>query len=515
MMIRRVVALVLWGLALLSLPFVQAHGQGARPEIRVRLQFSPPQNLDPVYNTRAADYYVEWNIFEHLVRWKPGGTELEPDLAERWEVSPDGRVWTFVLRKGVQFHKGYGELTADDVKFSFDRFQDKTVATPNAGDWANVQKIEAPDRSTVRITLANPSAVFLASPIASRPAMIVSRKAVLEKGRGFARDPIGTGPFVFQQWTSADEIVVAANDQYWRGRPTVARITFVPIAEEAVAVAALERGEIQAMWTRGSAEAIRLLRSNRNVTVDIVPRPGSNRYLLVNPDYPPLRDVRVRRALAYAVDKAQIASASGGTMTPLDHILPNLPWLRDAARAGKFPVYRHDPGLARKLLAEAGQHPLKVTLTFTLRSPDPVLAQIVGEQFRRVGIDVALEGLEHRAWSARLQANQFQLSLLGLGRGPDPDEIARDLLSTASFPPGDNHFKYDRADGLLDAGARERDPQRRHQIYIALLKQVMADLPYIPLENDTLVAAWRAPIKRMVTGIDNDFDAFTIETTRP
>src|SRR5579884_3062424 len=137
MMIRRVVALVLWGLALLSLPFVQAHGQGARPEIRVRR-----------------------------------------------EVSPDGRVWTFVLRKGVQFHKGYGELTADDVKFSFDRFQDKTVATPNAGDWANVQKIEAPDRSTVRITLRDPSAVFVATPIASRPAMIVSRKAVLEKGKG-------------------------------------------------------------------------------------------------------------------------------------------------------------------------------------------------------------------------------------------------------------------------------------------------------------------------------------------
>ncbi len=202
-------------------------------------------------------------------------------------------------------------------------------------------------------------------------------------------------------------------------------------------------------------------------------------------------------------------------MTPADQVLPNLPWLRDAARAGKFPTYPYAPDRAKKLLAEAGQHPLKVTLTFPLRSPDPVLAQIVGEQFRRVGIDVALEGLEPRAWTARLLAAQFQLTLLGVGRGPDPDEIARDLLSTASFPPGINSARYDRADGLIDAGARERDPQRRHQIYIALLKQVMADLPYIPLVNDTLVAAWRAPIKRMVTGIDNDFDAFTIETTRP
>lgn len=512
-MVKRVAALMLSGAMLWLGASGSAGAQSTRPEIRVRLQFSPPGSLDPVNNTRAADYFVYWNIFDHLVRWKPGSTDLEPDLAERWDISQDGRVWTFFLRKGVQFHKGYGELTSEDVKFTFDRFQDKALASPNAGDWANVEKIETPDRYTVRITLRDPSATFLADPIASHPESIVSKKAVVEKGKDFGRDPIGTGPFVFQQWSSADEVTVVANDQYWRGRPAVAKITFVPIAEEEVAVAALERGEIQAMWTRGSAEAIQVLRANHDLTVAVAPRPGSNRYLVPNPAYAPFKDVRVRQALAYAINKQQIALAMGGTVSPLDQILPNLPWLADAAKAGKYPVYPYNPTLAKKLLADAGLTPLRVTLAFALRSPDPTLAQVIGEQLRRVGVDVTLDGQDPEAWNAHLVATQFQLTLLGLGRGSDPSEIARDLLSTSSFPPGTNSARYDRADGLIEAGARERDPQLRQQIYIALLKQVMGDLPYIPLANDTLVAAWRAPIRRMTTGIDNDFDALTIVTT--
>ncbi len=122
-----------------------------------------------------------------------------------------------------------------------------------------------------------------------------------------------------------------------------------------------------------------------------------------------------------------------------------------------------------------------------------------------------MEGLEQRAWNTRWRAAQFQLTLASLGSGPDPDETARDLLHTANFPPGGNAFRYDRADAMLDQATREHDPERRRRIYIALMKQVMTDLPYIPLANDNLTAAWRAPIRRMVTGIDNDFHAFTIE----
>jgi peptide/nickel transport system substrate-binding protein len=485
--------------------------QPARPEIRVRLQFARAADLDPVYNTRAADYFVYINIFSHLVRWKPGGSELEPDLAERWTASPDGRVWTFYLRKGVQFHKGYGELTAQDVKFSLDRFLDKSAGIPNAAHWSEVEKIEAADRYTVRFTLRKPSAIFAASPVASRSAMIVSQRAVLERGRDFSRNPIGTGPFIFQQWTSADEIVLTANNQYFRGSPKVARIVFVPILDEAVAVAALQRGEINAMWTRGSVEAEKLLRADRTVTVEVVSRIGAVRFLAINPRYAPLADRRVRLALAYAINKKELELASGGQFHASFQPLPDLPWLRAAALAGAFPVYPYDPARAKQLLASSGHNPLRVALTFSLSSPVPLIAEILGEQFRRVGIDAQMEGLEQRAWNTRWRASQFELTPASLGSGPDPDETARDLLHTENFPPGGNAFRYDRADALIDEATREQDPAQRRRIYITLMKQVMTDLPYVPLANDNLTAAWRAPIKRMITGIDNDFQAFTIE----
>lgn len=500
---------------LLSLLIGMGWSQPARPEIRARLQFARPADLDPVYNTRAADYFVYVNIFSHLVRWKPGGTDLEPDLAERWTASPDGRVWTFSLRKGVLFHKGYGELTAQDVKFTLDRFLDQSLVIPNAAHWEDVEKIEAVDRYTVRFTLRKPSAIFAASPIASRSAMIVSRRAVLERGREFSRDPIGTGPFIFQQWTSADEIVLTANDQYFRGAPKIARIVFIPILEEAVAVAALERGEIHAMWTRGSVEAEGLLRANRNITVEVGRRIGSVRFLAINPQYAPLANRQVRQALAYAINKKELELASGGQLRAMSQLLPDLPWLRAAAQAGAFPVYPYDPARAKQLLATSRQSPLRVTLTFPLSSPVPLIAEILAEQFRRVGIDVQMAGLEQRAWNSRWRAAQFELTPASLGSGPDPDETARDLLHTANFPPGGNAFRYDSADPLIEAATRERDPERRQKIYIALMKQVLTDLPYIPLGHDNITAAWRAPIRRMITGIDNDFQAFTIEVAGP
>jgi len=126
-----------------------------------------------------------------------------------------------------------------------------------------------------------------------------------------------------------------------------------------------------------------------------------------------------------------------------------------------------------------------------------------------------LQGVEQTAWNTRvLREGLFQMTPRGLGRGLDPDELARDQLHTKSFPPGDNVARYDRADALIDAAARERDPIKRRRIYIDLMKQVLTDLPYIPLAVDTLVAAWRAPVKTMITGIDNDFQGETIELTR-
>lgn len=500
-------------LALLGLhPPARLDAQPPRPDVRVRLQFARAVDLDPANNTRASDYFVYCNIFSHLVRYRPGGTELEPDLAERWQASSGGRVWTFRLRRGVQFHGGYGEATAHDVKFTFERILDPAANSPAAGDFSIINRIAVLDPYTVQFTLREPSLVFDGNQMASRSAMIVSRRAVLERGKAFSRSPIGTGPFVFAQWTPADELVVEANDRYFRGPPRVARITFVPIAEETVAVAALERGEIHAMWTRGSVEAERLLRANTSIAAEVVRRRNAVRFLGLNPQVTAFADVRVRRALAHAINKRELALASAGQLTPADHLLPDLPYLQAAGRAGKFPIYAYDPARAKRLLADAGYPGLRTTLTFPLSSPGPLVAQVIAEQLRRVGVEVHLEGLEQVAWNRRWRQVQFQMTLISFGRGIDPDQHAREILHSSGFPPGRNTARYDAADRLIEAASVEPDPQRRQALYVQLLRQVMTDLPYIPLANEAFIAAWRAPIRRVVSGINNEFYGFTIET---
>lgn len=148
---------------------------------------------------------------------------------------------------------------------------------------------------------------------------------------------------------------------------------------------------------------------------------------------------------------------------------------------------------------------------FQLAAPGPLIAQVVAEQLRRAGIDVQLEGLEQRAWNTRWRNAQFQLTPASLGRGLDPDEIARDLFHTSSFPPGRNSFRYDRADRLIEAATVEGDAGRRQALYLALMNQVMGEVPYIPLANDAFIAAWRAPVKRVLSGFNNEFYGFTIE----
>lgn len=124
------------------------------------------------------------------------------------------------------------------------------------------------------------------------------------------------------------------------------------------------------MWSRGSAEAVQVLQANKSLMTRVVRRLSSMRYLAIHPDYAPLRDVRIRQALAYAINKKELELASGGILTPTIHTLPSLPWLQRAAQAGKFPVYNYDPARAKRLPADAGAQTLRFTLTYPLRSPD-------------------------------------------------------------------------------------------------------------------------------------------------
>ncbi|MDQ7844055.1 MAG: ABC transporter substrate-binding protein [Armatimonadota bacterium] len=510
---------VTWMMALAAILAMAATGapglaQGdPRPEIRVRLQFARPGGIyDPAQWRYTSDWFVYPSLFNWLVRWKPGtfGAQLEPDLAERYTVSADGLVYTFYLRRGVQFHKGFGELTAEDVVFSFTRqMADEKMSFYD--DLRQVAGVEAVDRYTVRIRLKEPNAAFLPTVIAYRPGLIVSKRAVQQLGGAeFAKAPVGTGPYVFERLVGGREVVVVAHDRYFKGRPPVRRITFVHIPDEVVAATALIRGEFHVIWTRGNPEAVRLLQEargqgiqlQRNVVYDSV------RHISMSPAFRPTQDVRVRRALSHAINRQQIAAALPGLELPTDVIRsPRL-----FGGTANVPRYPYNPERARQLLTEAGYpNGFRVRIMYQTRSPEDILASIVQAAWRAVGIEATLDPAEPTAAFDRRNRGDFEVTVNSVGRPADPDLFYSDLfLSTAKPPGGSNFGGYTGVDELIYAARREQNRARRQRLYDQLNRKLMTDLPIIPLSYQVFVAAWRDPIVTMVNGTNNDFLSETI-----
>ena len=441
----------------LSVGSTPVRGQSdTRPAIRVRLQFANPGGIyDPARQIYTSDYFTFPSMYNYLVRWKPGtdGSVLEPDLADHYTVSPDGKTFTFVLRKGVQFQKGFGELTSDDVVFTFQRqMQDSHMSYYQQSQ--QIARVEAVDRYTVRIVLKQPNAAFLSTYIAFIPGFIVSKKAVLQYGDEFAKNPIGTGPYAFGQLTAGREVIVTANDQFFRGRPVLRQITFAPIPDETVAAEALLRGEFQVIWTRGNAEAVKLLTGAQGITTQPQIVYDSLRQVAFTTTFKPAQDVRVRQALSYAINRQQISAALPGLEVPTDVVRTNKLF------GGSLNVmrYPYNPDKARELLKEAGYpNGFHVSLMFQTRDPESILASIVQSNWHDVGIDVTLDPTEPvRAFDRRLKGD-FEATVVSEGRPADPDLSYTSIFYSkiANTPDSGDYIGY--------SGGRQPDRGGTHR----------------------------------------------------
>src|SRR5690606_7596958 len=295
-------------LCLLVAPFLgsTAIAQGTDgPDLRVRLHYGTPGGIfDPALWRYTSDWFVYPSLFNWLFRWVPGsgGSQLEPDLAESWEMSEDGRVYTFHLREGVQFQDGYGEMTASDVVFSFQRQMDDESMSFNQ-DLSNVASVTAVDDYTVEIALHEPQPSFLAMVVAYRPGFIISQAAVEERGADFAIHPIGTGPYVMRGINELGEVVTEAHPDFFRGTPDARSITFVHVGEEAVVAAAIANGELQFIQTRGNPEVVQALSANPDIHVERRIQYDNILQVQFSPNFEPVQDVLVRRAMAHAIDR--------------------------------------------------------------------------------------------------------------------------------------------------------------------------------------------------------------------
>ena len=397
---------------------VAAAGGAWAQEITVGLQLEPP-HLDPTSAAAGAiDQVTYANVFEGLTRFAPDGA-IVPGLAERWEVSEDGRTYTFHLRDGVRFHDGT-EMDADDVVFSLDRARAEDSVNAQKGLFEGIASVEALDPLTVRVALAAPDGAFPFK-MAWGDAVIVAP----ESAEGLEQAPVGTGAFRFDDWVQGDRVELVRNDDYWGEQAPLERATFKFISDPSAAFAAVMAEDLDAFLGFPAPENLAQFEADPRLTVQVGTSEGEA-ILAMNERREPFDDPLVREAVARAIDRqAIIDGAMFGYGTPIgSHFAPHHPAYVDLTE-----VSAHDPERARALLAEAG---LPDGFETTLKLPPPSYArrggEIVAAQLREVGIDAAIENVEWAQWlEEAFTGHDYDLTIVAhtepmdIGIYADPD----------------------------------------------------------------------------------------------
>jgi len=506
---KRAVAAALLVFGVVSLA---AAGCSKAPQVSRDLTVRLPEfgtGYDPAQLGIIMDFPIANNIFNALLKFKPGTTELEPDLAVAMpEVSADHLTYTFKLRQGVKWHKGYGELTSEDVKFTFERIKDPATKAKNASQYAVISSIETPDKYTVVFHLSRPDPTFLTKLANLRQGFIVCKAAVQAEGADYNRNPIGTGPFVMDHWTDKTEVVLTANKDYFEGAPWLEKITFLPIADDSVAAMSLQKGETDIDIYISSPDTVAKLKSDPNITVSQLPTPGGD-MLAFNTRVKPFNDVRVRQAVAYAINIDEF----------IDKVLGGL-GVRGYGPLGEgmlgftkdVPQYPYDPAKAKELLAEAG-YPNGFSFQITLPGVDAFTIPYTAIQgyLKAVGIDMQLNLVDSGAWVAAMSSGNLAASDLGFGARPDPEILLRQFFHSSAFPPGSNFMYYSGADALIDQGAKEFDQAKRAAIYQQVQQKIMQDLPAIPLWFGVETDAYRKDIQGFQPGIFFDYNFYNVK----
>jgi peptide/nickel transport system substrate-binding protein len=422
-----------------------------------------------------------------VVRQQVTTTEVEPDLAESWTVSDDGTVWTFKLRQGVQFHKGYGELTSEDVKYSFERQMRRDRGMRFAKNLDVIQDITVVDPYTVRITLKQFDPVFPLRMAGYQQGYIVSQKAALEFGDQFGWNPVGTGPFYFHRHLPREKIIFRAFKKYYGGRPAIDEIHWFDVPEDATKLIGLEKGTFDIVSPNIVTADVKEQVAAMDAVLD-ERGPGGQFRFYFNYTKPPFDDIRVRRAFMHAIDRQAIVDTlwPDGLGTVASSPLPPGYF---GHLAVEIPAY--DPELARQLLAEAG-YPGGLTIHdyFITKSYGyPKIMTMVQEQLKRVGVDVQLQLIEHPTYHRNIRNNLNPFVLYGGTRLTDGDVMLSLFFHSDEAPDpatgnkGTNFAHYRGIDDLLEEGRRTRDSEQRAALYHEAQRRIMDDAVCLPIAD--------------------------------
>lgn len=460
------------GLATLMPRVVSAQASGDTLELRLLADI---QNLDPAFEPQDYDLQVIFNIYENLVSFRPGTFDLINTLAREWTPSVDGTRIDVQLKQGIMFHRNFGEMTMEDVKFSFERIAGLTeppIDSPYKKLWGMLDGVEIADDYSGSIHLKSADATLMTLTVPGNVGQVISKRAMEELGDDFALNPVGTGPYEFVEWEPRERIVLrrfegysGANSEY--AEPPVWRhIHFLPISEASNAEIALETGELD--FGELPITAVSRMRSKDGFTIH-ERADFEYTWIGMNVNDPVLSDIRVRQAIRQAIDVPSILEAAfeGRWQRATAILPPSMPlghW-REA------PVIAPDPEAARMLLQEAGAEDL--TLTFTYNSSEAgadTVAAIVQANLAEIGISVDVVPQENAVamQTGREAQDARQIFYIGYGSQGDPAQSMNwftcDQIEKWNFLDWcDETFTE-----LAAQGRVELDPARREEIYLEM-----------------------------------------------
>jgi peptide/nickel transport system substrate-binding protein len=449
--------------------------------------------LDPIQETDGESFKVTQQIFDTLVDYEPGGTEVIPNLATYWETSEDGLTWRFQLRDDVEFHDGT-KFDAEAVKWNFDRWRLEDHPYHFGGEFTYyaymfqgfpgvIEEVNVINDYTVEFVLSEKQAPFLNN-LAMVPFGISSPTAVKKYGEDYFKNPVGTGPYVLEEWRQGDRVIVKANENYWGERAYLDEIVFRSIPDNAARFMELQSGTIDIM-DGVSPEDVDAVRNSEALKLSL--RPSMNvGYFAMNFNFEPFDDVRVRRAFNHAIDKQALIDAFyAGLAEPAKNPMPPSIW----GYNDEIEPYEYNPEKAKELLVEAGYEDGFEFDLWYLPVPRPYIpqgkfiAQAMQSYLAEIDVKANLLTYDWGTYLNKTEDREAETFMLGwTGDNGDPDNFLYVLLDKTN---SDNAYASEELHEVLVEAQKTMDQEKRVELYKEAQVIIHNDAPWVPLVHST------------------------------
>jgi peptide/nickel transport system substrate-binding protein len=482
--------------------------------------------LDPSHETDGLSLTVAQEVYQNFVRFKPGTFDVVPDAAAAWRTSPDGKTWTFRLKPGLRFSDGT-PLDARAIKFNIDRW--RLTNGPSRGNFpygyyasmfggfdndSAISGVDAPDPLTSVIHLKSPFGPLLRD-FAMPSFAFGSPTAIAKDGEEFGQLPIASGPYRVAEWDHDDHILLTANP-LWSGRkPVYTNVYLLDVPDQSTSVLMMQKGDVDMLIDPRPDDAKQLARQG---DVRLYHPPSNNvSYLAMNVEKKPFDNLLVRRAVAYAIDKAALVRSfyTEGAIVADNWTPPGMLGENPAVKS-----YPHDVGKARALLARAGISHFATQLFYPTAPrpymPEPQrIAEAIQADLHEVGIDVTLEPFEFAIFLQHVRNGDHPMCLIGwTGDNGDPDNFMYPLLDQDSAVKGQaqnySFWRDPRFHKLMLAGQQTSSEREREKIYRAANAMIADQAPAIPLAHSVVSFAAKTSVAGVTASPDSSFNFITM-----